>query len=113
MFGRLLYTVIVSGTQVASRTIRIAWSDVLKKNAQRKIDLAKSGQAVKDGLTVDESMRILNLSEKPSLTEIQARYDKLYKINDPEKGGSFFLQTKIGNAKARLEKALKHNELEG
>ena len=35
--------------------------------------------------------------------QVAARYDKLYAMNDPSKGGSFYLQSKILRAREALD----------
>ena len=44
------------------------------------------------------------------LTRDQQRFDKLFEANDPKKGGSFYLQSKVMCAKIRLEEALANKE---
>lgn len=41
------------------------------------------------------------------MKEIAARYEKLFTANDPQKGGSFYLQSKIYRARERLEGRIK------
>jgi hypothetical protein len=38
------------------------------------------------------------------------KFKQLYELNDPKKGGSFYLQSKIMCAKIRLEEAMEHKE---
>lgn len=38
------------------------------------------------------------------------RFKKLFDINDPEKGGSFYLQSKILRARERIEMELRETE---
>jgi import inner membrane translocase subunit TIM16 len=35
--------------------------------------------------------------------ELMARFKKLFDVNDPKKGGSFYLQSKILRARERIE----------
>jgi len=59
------------------------------------------------GLTLDEACRILNV--KPPQNGVidetmpMERFKKLYDVNEPGKGGSFYLQSKILRAKERIE----------
>lgn len=43
--------------------------------------------------------------------EIESRYTRLFDVNDPKKGGSLYIQSKIFRAKERLEGRVA--ELEG
>ncbi|XBW37615.1 hypothetical protein QEN19_003196 [Hanseniaspora menglaensis] len=61
------------------------------------------------GITLSESMDILNLKGKDAknLVKIEEKFDYLFKINEAEKGGSFYLQSKIYRAAERLKYELK------
>jgi len=60
-------------------------------------------------MTLEEACNILNV-KKPAkgegantLAEATERYKRLFDANDPLKGGSFYLQSKIVRARERLE----------
>uniref|UniRef100_A0A3P8SCZ0 Presequence translocase associated motor 16 n=1 Tax=Amphiprion percula TaxID=161767 RepID=A0A3P8SCZ0_AMPPE len=57
------------------------------------------------GMSLQEAQQILNVS---TLTpeEIQQNYDHLFKVNDKSVGGSFYLQSKVVQAKERLDEEL-------
>ncbi|GMM39426.1 hypothetical protein FOG51_03856 [Hanseniaspora uvarum] len=67
------------------------------------------------GINVSESMDILNLKgpDAKDLKKINDRYNTLLKINDPEKGGSFYIQSKVYRAAERLKYDLKMEDPEG
>jgi import inner membrane translocase subunit TIM16 len=58
-------------------------------------------------MTLDEACKILNVKPpqggKANVEEVAARYKKLFDSNDPHKGGSFYLQSKIVRAKERID----------
>lgn len=58
-------------------------------------------------MTLDEACKILNVKPpmggKANLDTVHERYKKLFDLNDPKKGGSFYLQSKIVRAKDRIE----------
>ena len=58
-------------------------------------------------MPIEEAINILQVPEACTAEEVEARFDKLFKINDPTKGGSFFIQCKVTGAKITL---LKHIE---
>ena len=47
------------------------------------------------GMTVQEAQQILNVS-KLDKELIQKNYEHLFAVNDKAKGGSFYLQSKVG-----------------
>jgi len=59
------------------------------------------------GLTLDEACKILNVSPpkggQANLNQIMDRFKRLYDLNDPKKGGSFYLQSKVLRARERIE----------
>lgn len=61
-------------------------------------------------MTLDEACKILNVKPpaggQASVEEVMSRYKKLFDANDPQGGGSFYLQSKIVRAKERFEREL-------
>lgn len=61
-------------------------------------------------MTLDEACRILNVkppsSGQANVEEVLERYKRLFDANEPQKGGSFYLQSKIVRAKERFEREL-------
>lgn len=59
------------------------------------------------GLTLDEACRILNVSPPQqgaaNLTKVHEQFKRLFDINDPKNGGSFYLQSKVLRARERIE----------
>lgn len=59
------------------------------------------------GLTLDEACKILNvrppLKGKINMEAVMERFKRLYDVNNPQKGGSFYLQSKILRARERIE----------
>lgn len=59
------------------------------------------------GLTLDEACRILNVSPpkagQADLGKVHNQFKRLFDTNDPKKGGSFYLQSKVLRARERLE----------
>jgi import inner membrane translocase subunit TIM16 len=61
-------------------------------------------------MTLDEACKILNVKPpaggQAEIETVLERYKKLFDTNDPAKGGSFYLQSKIVRAKERIEREL-------
>ncbi len=71
------------------------------------------------GLTLDEACKILNVpppstspsaNNKATLDSVMERFKRLFDMNDPEKGGSFYLQSKILRARERIELEVREAE---
>jgi len=61
-------------------------------------------------MTLDEACKILNVkppqkgaAAASDLEDVMTRFKRLFDANDPQKGGSFYLQSKILRARERLE----------
>lgn len=58
-------------------------------------------------MTLDEACKILNVKPPQggvtNMENVMERFKKLYDLNDPKGGGSFYLQSKILRARERIE----------
>jgi len=65
------------------------------------------------GLTLDEACKILNVAPpkqgEANLEDVTERFKKLFDANDPEKGGSLYLQSKILRARERIEQQVRED----
>lgn len=82
------------------------------QRAQAKLNGGASGRAsVSTGMTLDEACKILNVKQaeagKYDMEEVVERFKRLFDANDPKKGGSFYLQSKILRARERIEAEMK------
>jgi import inner membrane translocase subunit TIM16 len=61
-------------------------------------------------MTLDEACKILNVKPpaggQAPVEEVMERYKRLFDANEPQNGGSFYLQSKIVRAKERFEREL-------
>jgi len=65
------------------------------------------------GITLQESMQILDVKALENREEIEERFNHLFKINERENGGTLYLQSKVFRAKERIDAELeKQNEAE-
>lgn len=59
------------------------------------------------GLSLDEACKILNVSPpkggSANLESVHERFKRLFDLNDPKKGGSFYIQSKVLRARERIE----------
>ena len=73
---------------------------------------AKSGpeslsKIATSGITLDEACKILNVKPpqggQANMEVVMERFKRLFDVNDPSKGGSFYLQSKVLRARERIE----------
>lgn len=106
--ARFIAQIIIVGTQVVAKAFARAVRQEMQasQEAARRLGNQRSRAErlnnLKHGLSLDEAKQILNI-EDLNKEEINKRYEFLFKVNDKERGGSFYLQSKIVRAKERLE----------
>ena len=67
----------------------------------------------KHKMQVDEALKILHIDKNEmNRLKIEAQYTRYFGQNDPEKGGSFYIQSKVHRAKEALNTALEEIEVE-
>eukprot|EP00736_Rhodelphis_marinus_P004491 Rmarinus@m.22030 len=106
MASRLLAQVLVAVAAPVTRAFISAYQQALvnasKQGATSAANVARSSMR-SGGMTVEEACKILQVEQHATEQEIAKRFDKLHEMNDPKKGGSFYLQSKIYRAKERLD----------
>lgn len=88
------------------RAFATAYQQALHNARKEGATAAKEALKPKRGaMTPGEAAEILHLPEggAADAAQVAARYDKLYAMNDPSKGGSFYLQSKILRAREALD----------
>lgn len=71
-----------------------------------------SGRAAAPGsMTLEEAVKILNVKPpkggQADMEEVMDRFKRLFDANDPKKGGSFYLQSKVLRARERIESEMR------
>lgn len=114
-FARIVAQVVIMGAGIVSKAFVSAYQQALH-NAKNGQTVAQAAQAVsrRGKMTSEEATQILNLEKnKINMANILQQYDRYYTANDPAKGGSFYLQSKIFRAKEALEFELDQSSKEG
>lgn len=100
------------GTRVLGRAFAEAYKQASASQQYAKQGTQNSGSGsaktfASAGLTLDEACRILNVKPpqrgKTDMEHMMERFKSLFDRNDPKKGGSFYLQSKILRARERIE----------
>lgn len=110
--AKFIAQIIVLGGQVIGRAFAKAVRQEIRASQEAAQRLGQVPNAkdhadnAKMGLTVEEAKQILNVDNlEPE--EIKKKYEALFTANDQDKGGSFYLQSKVVRAKERLEHELR------
>lgn len=93
----------VSGSQFIASSVEEPEPVAAEEEKPVDVDLEEEPSK---GFTLIDAMRILDLTEKPGLREIEEKAAQLIGLNDPEKGGSPYLQKKVEEAAKRVTRAL-------
>ncbi|KAI5805119.1 mitochondrial import inner membrane translocase-like protein subunit tim16 [Geopyxis carbonaria] len=87
--------------------------------AERMAEIRASGQdptiaRAHAGLTMSEACQILNvrpsMGGKIDMALVMGRFKRLFDANEPENGGSFYLQSKVLRARERIEAEVRMKE---
>ena len=108
---RILTQVFVTGARVFGRAFAEAYKQA---SASQKYAQSLQGNnptaantLSASGLTLDEACRILNVpppkGASTELGKVHEQFKHLFDMNDPQKGGSFYLQSKVLRARERIE----------
>eukprot|EP00043_Microstomoeca_roanoka_P004147 m.47895 g.47895 ORF g.47895 m.47895 type:complete len:150 (-) comp12356_c2_seq1:183-632(-) len=121
MASRIIAYIVLTATQVFGRAFAQAYREAAAKagrggGAARAANAAKqqataataAGPLVsrKSGMSLEEALKVLNITKETPKEEMISTYDHLFKANDKEKGGSFYIQSKVYRAHQTLEELL-------
>lgn len=112
---------VITGTRIITRAFKASYQQAAAASEyqryQAKHNLnggATNPLASNNGITLDEACQILNVAQpkdgQTDMENVMTRFKKLFDSNDPQKGGSFYLQSKILRARERIEKEVKAAE---
>lgn len=112
---KFVITAFITGSRILGRSFVAAYkqaqASTAYQRAQAKNGNSSGGVSLSSGMTLEEACKILNVKPpaggQASVEEVLERYKRLFDANDPQKGGSFYLQSKIVRAKERFESELR------
>lgn len=108
----------ITGGRVLGRAVSEAWKQANATSqytrAQAKNNPGAANTFASHGLTLEEACKILNVKPpqqgKADMEHVMDRFKKLFDVNDPQKGGSFYLQSKVLRARERIENEVRQAE---
>ncbi|KAJ2897572.1 mitochondrial import inner membrane translocase subunit tim16 [Zalerion maritima] len=114
----MIFQVAITGARVLGRSFAEAYKQA-QASSKYQAAAAKAGHpsssssgsssrsTFSSGMTLDEATKILNVKElkgaETDMAEVTERFKRLFDANDPKKGGSFYLQSKVLRARERIE----------
>nr|CAX70085.1 Mitochondrial import inner membrane translocase subunit TIM16 [Schistosoma japonicum] len=64
------------------------------------------------GISLDEAKQILNVKDIHDSSSLNKQFEHLFSSNSKDKGGSFYLQSKVFRAKERIDEELQFEKSE-
>lgn len=116
--ARVLIQTAVMGISILARALPAAYGAALRNAQKGGIDAKsaeKVGMFLKNTMKRDEALSVLNLQDvkgEVDLEMVQKQFDKYFAANAVEKGGSFYLQSKIYRAKEMLDAYIQEKKAE-
>ncbi|VEU23824.1 DEKNAAC104905 [Brettanomyces naardenensis] len=116
MAHRLLVQVIFTGAKVFGRAFTEAYRQAAAATTAQQAagSAGRSSSRARDiDITLDESCKIMDVDKEDlTLEKAKKRYDYLFDVNSKEKGGSFYVQSKVYRAMERIKSELQILEKE-
>mmetsp|Transcript_15594 Transcript_15594/g.24249 ORF Transcript_15594/g.24249 Transcript_15594/m.24249 type:complete len:125 (-) Transcript_15594:267-641(-) len=110
--GRIIAQVVILGVSVLTRALPAAYAAAVQNAKKNGVDKA-SAAVSKSKISLDEALMIMNLKDsgsKVTAEAVQKQYDRYFEANAVEKGGSFYLQSKVYRAKEMLDEYVKEQK---
>lgn len=104
-----------TGAEVFGTAFAQAYKQAASAGARQQASASAkaAAAAANGGIQLDEACKILDVDAKKgdlSMDKIMERYNYLFNINSKEKGGSFYVQSKVYYAKERLASEIKYRQ---
>ncbi|KAG5924860.1 mitochondrial import inner membrane translocase subunit TIM16, partial [Claviceps sorghi] len=114
---RFVFTAFLTGSRILGRSFLAAYKQAQAASQYQRAAAkagggsgSSAGASLSSGMTLEEACKILNVKPpaggQANVDEVLGRYKRLFDANDPQKGGSFYLQSKIVRAKERFEREI-------
>lgn len=119
MAHRIIFQVALTGSRVLGRAFTEAYkqaaaSSAYQKAQQKAGNTGGSAFGAAGSMTLEEACKILNVKPtqggQTNMEDVLERFKRLFDVNDPQKGGSFYLQSKVLRARERIESEVRKAE---
>jgi import inner membrane translocase subunit TIM16 len=98
---RIVVQVLVAGINVAAKAFMRSYHQVVAnpQAAQKAVDVASM---LSKRMPAAEARLVLNIKDTCTKQDIEDAFQRLFEQNDVQKGGSFYLQSKVVRARESL-----------
>ena len=110
MAHRIITQVVFSGARIIGRAVSESYRQAAASQKYAAANQKSGGGSAfaSSNITMEEACKILNVGPSKmgqiDLEFVTERFKRLFDLNDPKKGGSFYLQSKILRARERIER---------
>jgi len=98
--ARIIAQLVVPVVAVLARALPAAYAQALQNARKAGVDAAEASAPVfGKRITRSEALQVLNLTEAEATPQaVQKQYERYFAANEVNKGGSFYLQSKVYRA---------------
>ncbi|KAF2790640.1 protein transporter [Melanomma pulvis-pyrius CBS 109.77] len=112
MAHRIITQVVFSGARIVGRAFAESWRQASASQKYAAASQKSGGGAfTSSNITMEEACKILNVGPSKmgqiDMEFVTERFKRLFDMNEPKKGGSFYLQSKILRARERIEREVR------
>eukprot|EP00493_Phyllostaurus_siculus_P015164 UN15398 len=94
-WARLLANVLISGGSVVFRSFIRAYEQVVAQGGVNEQAMKTMRDKAMQRMSPDEARKILGITGTLDFEEIKERHFRIFENNDPNQGGSYYLQCKV------------------
>ncbi|KAF2115743.1 Pam16-domain-containing protein [Lophiotrema nucula] len=112
MAHRIITQVVFSGARIIGRAVAESYRQAAASQKYAAATQKTGGGAfASSNITMEEACKILNVGPSRmgqiDMEHVTERFKRMFDLNEPSKGGSFYLQSKILRARERIEREVR------
>jgi import inner membrane translocase subunit TIM16 len=114
ILARAVAQTVIFMVSVVSKTFAAALTKAQNGGQAASAGMGSAAGRVVSGnrMALDQARQVLNVEKAYTRAQVQENFEKIFEANDPDKGGSFYIQGKVISAKETLLACLKEYEEE-
>ncbi|KAF2267892.1 mitochondrial import inner membrane translocase subunit tim-16 [Lojkania enalia] len=111
MAHRIITQVVFSGARIIGRAVAESYRQAAASQKYAAATARTGNTFSSSNITMEEACKILNIGPSRmgqiDMEAVTERFKRLFDLNEPSKGGSFYLQSKILRARERIEREVR------